>query len=422
MTSIINDCKVTFTALADDESPAVLKNIEATVNHPQHGDIASLQAIQINRHRCRGMFLEAMDENSDELLQFGTKLFDKKGQMRPWLVESEYHKGTGCWGFELNEGMLVYIMSIEVKPTVSITYSNAFSTMTIKLSQLRNQGVGSWLFKELVGSSHVGTADWIICWPSPTDRIYDQGQRAMQHARVTRFFRKVALMLQRTGLNSILNLQNGFRRVARTDFVAYSPNPDHPSRRLPMSDDIEPAHNDFPPPTALDRTTQSLRFPLHHAIATIDDESIENILRMAHSTDPTLIHRRDDSGFHPLFLATSFGRLYAVRTLLALGVRDDLIRRDNSDGLTPLEVCAKEMQSIREFQETLLGRWDGYAEDQLKIKVMLKRAMGHTIGMSDDEYVAAKKWGCTCGSCIAGWFSPRMIWRFQGRHNLQFAH
>ena len=111
-----------------------------------------------------------------------------------------------------------------------------------------------------------------------------------------------------------------------------------------------------------------------------------------------------------------------MRTLLALGVRDDLIRRDKSDGLTPLEVCAKEMQSIREFQETLLGRWDGYAEDQLKIKVILKRAMGHTIGMSDDEYVAAKKSGCTCGSCIAGWFSPRTIWRFQGRHNLQFAH
>jgi hypothetical protein len=120
MASIINDCKATFTASADDESPRVLKHIEATVKHPQHGDIASLTAVQINRNRCRGMFLEVMDEHSDELLQFGTKLFDKKGKIRPWLVQSEYHKGTGCWGFELNEGMVVYILSMDVKPAVSL--------------------------------------------------------------------------------------------------------------------------------------------------------------------------------------------------------------------------------------------------------------------------------------------------------------
>jgi hypothetical protein len=182
-----------------------------------------------------------------------------------------------------------------------------------------------------------------------------------------------------------------------------------------MSDDIEPAHTNFSPPTALDRATQSQRFPLHQAIATVSDESLENVIRTAHNIDPTSIRSKDDSGFQPIFLATGYGKLNAVRTLLALGIQDDLTQRDNADGLTALEVCAKEMRSTREFQETLLGKWDGYPEEQLRIKVMLKRAMGHTIGMTDDEYAVAKKWGCSCGSCVAGWLSPRVIWRLQGR-------
>jgi hypothetical protein len=188
-----------------------------------------------------------------------------------------------------------------------------------------------------------------------------------------------------------------------------------------MSDDIEPAHNNFAPPTELDRATQSERLPLHHAIATVNDASIENIIRTAHSADPTSIHQQDDNGFQPLFLAAGLGKLEAVRTLLALGVQDDLTRRDNADGLTALEVCAKEMRSTREFCETMLHKWDGYPEEQLRIKVMLKKAMGQNIGMSDDEYVIAKKWGCTCNHCVAGWLSPRMIWRLQGRYSLQFA-
>jgi hypothetical protein len=131
MTSVLSACKVTFSVSEDYETPKVLKHIEATVNHPEHGDIASLEAVHINRNRCRGIFLEVMDEHSDELLQFGTKLFNKNGQLRPWLVESDYHKGTGCWGFELNEGMLVYIISMDVKPAVSLFSVDMLCILTL---------------------------------------------------------------------------------------------------------------------------------------------------------------------------------------------------------------------------------------------------------------------------------------------------
>ncbi|KIM89122.1 hypothetical protein PILCRDRAFT_813031 [Piloderma croceum F 1598] len=44
-----------------------------------------------------------------------------------------------------------------------------------------------------------------------------------------------------------------------------------------MSEDIEPADNSFPAPTY-----RAQRFPLHHAIATIIDESHEGVIRAAH--------------------------------------------------------------------------------------------------------------------------------------------
>lgn len=111
MSSILNDCVANFSVSNDYDR---LKHIKVTVTHPQHGHIASLSAIQIDRNRCRSSFLEVVDEHSNELKQFGTKLFDKNGKLMPWFVENDHHKGTGCWGFELNNGIIMYVLRVDV--------------------------------------------------------------------------------------------------------------------------------------------------------------------------------------------------------------------------------------------------------------------------------------------------------------------
>lgn len=115
----LNDCLAEFSVSEDCIRPCVLTHIEVKVTHPQHGNVASLLAVKINRNACHDKFLEVMDESSPGLMRFGTKLFDKYGMLKPWLVENDHHKGSGCWGFELNKGILAYVLHVGVNVAVS---------------------------------------------------------------------------------------------------------------------------------------------------------------------------------------------------------------------------------------------------------------------------------------------------------------
>jgi hypothetical protein len=128
MSSIdLNRCEVTFEATPDDENPEVMTRITLHVNYPEHGSIAKLSAYKIDRTACRGSFLAVMDENSDELHQFSVALFDKNGFVRSWLVDGGRRSGTGCWGRELDEGALIYLMDMSVETNVSRDVSFSMS-------------------------------------------------------------------------------------------------------------------------------------------------------------------------------------------------------------------------------------------------------------------------------------------------------
>lgn len=163
-----------------------------------------------------------------------------------------------------------------------------------------------------------------------------------------------------------------------------------------------------------------VRYPVHHAIATSvrSGTTIEPIIRRVYDADHESVRRADDNGLTPLHLAAGLPRLAAVRALLALpeesGVKEDLTRRDNADGVTPLEACEHQMRSTREFSESMLGAWAGNSEDGLRVTLLLRRAAGENITETDDEYVRVRRWGCTCNTCAGGWLSPRMKYRLQG--------
>lgn len=144
---------------------------------------------------------------------------------------------------------------------------------------------------------------------------------------------------------------------------------------------------------------------------------IAQVIHTSYERDPGSVRQPDDQGYTPLYLAAGFEHLPAVLALLALppesGILDDLRSRDNADGLTPLETCEREIRSTREFTETLLKDWDGYPDDSLRLVWNLKRAAGEDVG-SEDEFIARRKWGCTCNQCTGGWLSPRMRYRLEG--------
>lgn len=59
-----------------------------------------------------------------------------------------------------------------------------------------------------------------------------------------------------------------------------------------------------------------------------------------------------------------------------------------------------------------MGIWNGHEKNDLMAEYYVKRALGE-IGnlVSEADFEAKRKWGCTCGACLGGYMSPRMCFR-----------
>ncbi|KZT07691.1 uncharacterized protein LAESUDRAFT_811942 [Laetiporus sulphureus 93-53] len=359
--------------------PAVMQSLTVEATHLRLGKIGKLAALKITRGPIieEGLFLEIFDEEQDELAAFSQTLFNKYGEIRPWLVEDEKLKSTGCWGRELNDGTIFYIFHV-------LIYDPA----------LRGQGLGSWILQRLLSSSLVGEKDTVISWPTPMP-----SRDAASKEQWTDGIDRAVFFMRK----------NGFRRIGLTQFLAYSPKPKHLSRAIPASKDapLMLRHSGaFPISDLANRMpmrwpnakllSSSEEFPLHDRILRLKLDKIVKYIREAFGRDALAIRQKDKDGFTPLHMAAAAINIAAVKTLLELGAQENVFDKDNSDWKTPLM------------------RWTGYAEDGLLVEATLRRAMGEDIG-ADMQFVQAKKWGCTCGHCVGGWLSPLLIHRLVKR-------
>ncbi|KAJ7677371.1 hypothetical protein B0H17DRAFT_1079548 [Mycena rosella] len=338
-TLVLADLKATIRAEKFMEyehrmQPDTLELLTLTVQHPTFKEIGSVTALRV-RHRCYGIFLEVMDIDT-ELFTIGSAIFDKYGEIRPWLVDNEYHKGSGVWGRELNEGRLIFVICVSLKPSMNRFFQLYASEYVRKRT-----------------SSFVGPG---VPIPRPP-----QEQWVSAFDGIVDFFRKV-----------------GYRRIGGTSFFAYSQDPDHPSRKMDRLDDFDPD----------EKLTGG----------------IVQIIHNAHSTDPTSIHQPDSKGFRPIFVAVMSNNLRAVRTLISLGMsNEDLNSRENSH-LLPLEACCDEMRSTREFEEIFIpDGWKGFSDTNLLIKAALKRAMGHTMPDTDEDFIPKHLWPDVFKTFILGY-------------------
>ncbi|KAL6307619.1 hypothetical protein BKA93DRAFT_727485 [Sparassis latifolia] len=381
----LNDCKTTVKVRnrAFMGHPSAFKSITIEVTSPDRKKVASIFAYQINRAVCDdGDFLCIMDADSDELATLSRVLFDKYGEVRPWLVEDELFKGTGCWGRELSRGKLVYVQIVYVSD-----------------ESMRGQGLGSFALQSLLNSEHVTENDFVISWPTPDPPRYDKVRSTEQYEaemhRAVSFYQK-----------------NGFRRIGLTQFLAYSPRLDHPSHNISPSNDAK----FLQPRVELSAKEDLLAHTLSGAWATL-----EQIIRAAFLQDQTSITQKDNKGFTPLHRAAESLNVIATKILLELGVQEDLLRRDNMDLKTPMMLCTDQLRVFKELQEIKQGRWVGHGRGGLQVEAMLKRAMGNFAG-TDIEYIQQYKWGCTCGRCAGGWLSPRVRQGLRGTYCADYLY
>ncbi|EDR04255.1 uncharacterized protein LACBIDRAFT_304787 [Laccaria bicolor S238N-H82] len=210
--------------------------------------------------------------------------------------------------------------------------------------------------------------------------------------------------------------KNNFRRIGRTRFFGYSPNPEHPSRLLPAEADADRSENEFVPtkPAPADRDDFMRTYPLHFAIINLPKQNVASVIEAYHTQDPSTVHKQDHNGFTPLYVAAAYANASALKALLKFGAASDLNKHVNKDGMIPLERIEDTMRSTRELAELLMHKWEGYSRNELKVQLILKREMGISVhGQTDEEYLENRKWGCTCGECDEGWLSPRMRFRLE---------
>ncbi|TRM60534.1 hypothetical protein BD626DRAFT_504301 [Schizophyllum amplum] len=292
----------------------------------------------------------------------------------PKLVEHEYHKGTGCWGYEMNEGLIMYIRSVDVD------------------APFVHQGVGTHLVQELLSPNM-----------SPKTPLYDWRTK---NAPIIAFFRKL-----------------GFRRVGRTTYFAYSPDVNHPSRLLRASADLDVDSYKYSRNSNIldDNVAARLRreYPLQTLVNPLYSHSemisamctpgaprppapstadMVAAVRDAYSRDISLIRVRDEQGFTPIYVAASKGHLPVVETLLSLAdVRGDILDRDNIADSNAIEAHDQHMRASVLFTQSTSPDPCAFLGDALRLQYILKQATGED-----------KRYGCTCGKCRGGWLSPRM--------------
>ncbi|KAG7447865.1 uncharacterized protein BT62DRAFT_1075181 [Guyanagaster necrorhizus] len=354
------------------DSREVLQTLTMKVMYPGSPDtqIASLVGFIISRHRCGDDFHLVLDEENEELHWLSVVLFDKFGKVKPHIICEGFRSGTRCWGTELSAGKIIYVQDVTVY-------------------QDRRQGIGSFVLQKLFESENVQNEDIVISWPVSSDVSKDI---------VVAFFRK-----------------NGFRRIGRTHFLGYSPNPNHPSRRLLPENDIESLEDRFlgrnPPLSpelqacgrdAIDEECRK-KYPLHCAIIDQNTPEIAKVIQSFYDKDPASIHVPERRGFLPVFAAARAPNIHALNKLIEIGVAEDLKNFDNIEGVTPLEGVLSFMKLSRELSELRTGMWAGNSEMDMKVINILKTAMN----LPTDSYVQFK-FGCTCAQCSDGWLSPRM--------------
>ncbi|KAJ7581864.1 hypothetical protein C8J56DRAFT_1168494 [Mycena floridula] len=385
-TTLLDESTLKFSNKKDHEWPRQLSRCILTVKHPLDGQIGTLHAIVVHRAIISTDFLEVMDEDSQETLEFSIKVFDKHCRVRRHLVEPGARAGTGCWGEEMNSGNVIYLKDMTVN------------------DKFTGQGIGSYMLAKLVASDVVKEDDIIYCWPAPSGggmfALSPEEPKKRWNAiqdRQINFFRK-----------------NHFRRVGRTCIFGFSPKTDHPSRSIAIDADVTESLADEFDSSDTPRETMEILHPLHVAIHDDQTPAIAETIQLAFDADPASVHSLDSIGFTPLGVAAMSANIHAVRKLLSWDMTNDLTNATNAEGLTPLEAIQSSMRSTREFVETFGLPWTGYPDDSLEIEYFFKQAMQQFLPMTSDQYKVQRKFGCTCGSCQEGWLSRRMRYRLQG--------
>lgn len=348
-------------------------------------------------------------------------LLTHDGGMRIKWYRSDFPetRGTGVWGEELSSMKNVLLLEdFHVEP------------------DWRGQGLGTKIVQYVLNlnETYCGKEElYLFVRPRPDPREYSRLLGLLRGADVPVYH-------QITRRAEAFWRAQGFRRVAKSDWFAYTTNADHPSRKLTIADDEAIDHDlkEFGV-----RPAWLTVVPAHMARLVQDlgkqhttDEECTALLREQMPEDPN--HEdwgvRGECGNTLLHLAAVSSKLEAIRFVLERQPR--LAEVKNMGGRTPLEalehqlgkarerdysrerflaICAWERKNWRFFED-----FPGLNDKAIRSWCLLSGtpymdvsglAVKSASELGEDREVVQEllelKYCCGCGSCLGGWFSQR---------------
>ena len=154
------------------------------------------------------------------------------------------------------------------------------------------------------------------------------------------------------------------------------------------------------------------RLPVHHAIVTLSDEHCVEFFRNFETSDMSLDEWGKSDRFHrnALHIAAGALKVQSVRWLLENADQGQRLSSARTvEGYTPQEELESHLEAKRAQRDhgmmttNISDNFSGYPSEAIECLAALRG-----VNEASETQHAKLKYGCTCGSCIDGFLSPRM--------------
>ncbi|KAL2844459.1 hypothetical protein BJX68DRAFT_277791 [Aspergillus pseudodeflectus] len=207
----------------------------------------------------------------------------------------------------------------------------------------------------------------------------------------------------------------GFRRLGMSGCFAYPFQPNHPSRTLLVNDDVDPPfcavdeYEDFINPENGETMQSNMEryrldslkasHPFHHAAETLSDEDCLTFLKdHASSVGSAPPNNTQSTLLHSIAHVQEARKWHSSRDM---------------QGFTPIKALKEKLESNLSTRQVMLmtpivsDQFKGFGTEAVRCLELLSTRDGNSTRLSTLE-VQRLKYGCTCGSCLEGFLSPRM--------------
>ncbi|KAK1252723.1 hypothetical protein MKX08_003910 [Trichoderma sp. CBMAI-0020] len=334
--------------------------------------IGSCDSVLIRCSRIRRSFHSDIGELYTDTSSMGFDLFDRYGRLKPAFKKGSARCGSGIWGDELDDGDILLIQKVCID------------------EPHRRQGMAQEMVRDMLQKALAK------CNPQTFIAIAREKSGEEQSVIYDRERHKLECFWRSLG----------FRRIGYTEWFALLPgNAQHVSHNVPANLDFVLSR-----PTA-DRMTNAVFTKLLEAFKTIKKDTARFMLTQAalgsYAPENDVWISADRDGNTLLHHAATSENSLCVKWLIGKCPR--LASEENALGETPLDAYQEQLEAIRTRQKmagesiAVSDKFTGYSQPSVEVLCALK-GLNHL----SLEGLLQLKYGCTCGQCQEGFFSPRM--------------